>query len=136
MLSRSSNVSLPGANFDRSPEDRIGNWAIDSLSFNLYLPKSWVQTNPHSIATAVVAFRDVFAKDPRYAASIAAESRRCNKTSPTMVATRPLALARILGIDFGTRRVGAALSDPGRTIAFPLEIHERRGAGWRCAPLS
>ena len=44
-----------------------------------------------------------------------------------MVATRPLALARILGIDFGTRRVGAALSDPGRTMAFPLEIYERRG---------
>jgi putative holliday junction resolvase len=34
----------------------------------------------------------------------------------------------ILGIDFGTRRIGAAISDPGRTIAFPLEMHERRGA--------
>ncbi len=33
----------------------------------------------------------------------------------------------ILGLDFGTRRVGAAVSDTGRTIAFPLEIHERRG---------
>ncbi len=33
----------------------------------------------------------------------------------------------ILGLDFGTRRVGAAVSDPGRTMAFPLELHERRG---------
>lgn len=33
----------------------------------------------------------------------------------------------ILGIDFGLRRVGAAISDPGRTMAFPLEQHERRG---------
>jgi putative Holliday junction resolvase len=32
----------------------------------------------------------------------------------------------ILAIDFGTRRVGAAISDPARTMAFPLEIHERR----------
>ena len=36
-------------------------------------------------------------------------------------------MTRILGIDFGTRRVGAAVSDPGRSIAFPLEIYERRG---------
>jgi putative holliday junction resolvase len=36
-------------------------------------------------------------------------------------------VTRILGLDFGTRRIGAALSDPGRTIAFPLELHERRG---------
>jgi putative Holliday junction resolvase len=33
----------------------------------------------------------------------------------------------ILGIDFGTRRIGAAVSDPGRKIAFPLELYERRG---------
>jgi putative holliday junction resolvase len=36
-------------------------------------------------------------------------------------------MARILGLDFGTRRVGAALSDPGRTMAFPLEVYELRG---------
>src|SRR5262249_15975199 len=36
-------------------------------------------------------------------------------------------MARILGIDFGLRRVGAAVSDPGRTIAFPLEVYARRG---------
>ncbi len=36
-------------------------------------------------------------------------------------------MARILGLDYGTRRVGAALSDPGRTIAFPVEIYELRG---------
>jgi putative holliday junction resolvase len=36
-------------------------------------------------------------------------------------------MARILGLDFGTRRVGAAISDPGRTMAFPLEVYELRG---------
>lgn len=34
-------------------------------------------------------------------------------------------MPRILGLDFGTRRVGAALSDPRRMIATPLEVHER-----------
>jgi putative holliday junction resolvase len=38
-------------------------------------------------------------------------------------------MTRVLGLDFGTRRIGAALSDPGRTIAFPLELYERRGPG-------
>ena len=33
----------------------------------------------------------------------------------------------ILGLDFGTRRIGAAISDSGRTIAFPLEQYDRRG---------
>jgi putative Holliday junction resolvase len=36
-------------------------------------------------------------------------------------------MTRILGLDYGTRRVGAALSDPDRKISFPLELHERRG---------
>jgi putative holliday junction resolvase len=36
-------------------------------------------------------------------------------------------MARILGIDFGTRRVGIAVSDPGRSMAFPVEIHEPGG---------
>jgi len=35
-------------------------------------------------------------------------------------------MGRILGLDFGLKRVGAALSDPGRSIATPLETHERR----------
>ncbi len=35
-------------------------------------------------------------------------------------------MSRILGIDYGLRRVGAALSDPGRSIATPLEVYERR----------
>jgi putative Holliday junction resolvase len=38
-----------------------------------------------------------------------------------------LVMTRILAIDFGTRRVGAAICDPGRTIAFPLEVYGRRG---------
>jgi putative holliday junction resolvase len=36
------------------------------------------------------------------------------------------AQARILGLDFGTKRVGAAVSDPRRSIASPLEVYERR----------
>ena len=35
---------------------------------------------------------------------------------------------RVLGLDFGTRRVGAAVSDPRRLIATPLEVYERRDA--------
>ena len=35
-------------------------------------------------------------------------------------------MGRILGLDFGTRRVGAALSDPRGLIASPLEVYERR----------
>lgn len=41
---------------------------------------------------------------------------------------------RILGIDFGERRVGLALSDPTSTIATPLEtLHRRKG---RRAPIA
>ncbi len=29
---------------------------------------------------------------------------------------------RIIGVDFGTRRIGVAISDPGQSIASPLEI--------------
>jgi putative Holliday junction resolvase len=35
-------------------------------------------------------------------------------------------MTRILGIDFGTKRVGAALSDARRSIASPLEVYTRR----------
>ena len=35
-------------------------------------------------------------------------------------------MGRILGLDFGTKRVGAAVSDPRRSIATPLEVYERR----------
>jgi putative Holliday junction resolvase len=34
---------------------------------------------------------------------------------------------RVAGIDFGTVRIGIALSDPGRTIASPVENYTRRG---------
>ena len=34
-------------------------------------------------------------------------------------------MGRILGLDFGLRRVGGSISDPGRTIASPLEVYER-----------
>lgn len=32
---------------------------------------------------------------------------------------------RLLGLDFGTARIGAALSDTARTIATPLEVIDR-----------
>ncbi len=35
-------------------------------------------------------------------------------------------MGRILGLDFGLRRVGGAISDPGRMIASPLEVYQRR----------
>src|SRR3954447_13513663 len=35
-------------------------------------------------------------------------------------------MGRLLGLDFGTRRIGAAVSDPRRLIATPLEVHDRR----------
>jgi putative Holliday junction resolvase len=35
-------------------------------------------------------------------------------------------MPRILGLDFGTKRVGAAVSDPRGQIATPLEIYHRR----------
>ena len=34
---------------------------------------------------------------------------------------------RIAGIDYGTVRIGIAISDPGRTIASPYENYTRRG---------
>jgi putative pre-16S rRNA nuclease len=34
-------------------------------------------------------------------------------------------MGRILGLDFGLRRVGGAISDAGRTIASPLEVYVR-----------
>lgn len=35
-------------------------------------------------------------------------------------------MGRLLGLDFGTKRVGAALSDARRAIATPLEVYERK----------
>jgi putative Holliday junction resolvase len=34
---------------------------------------------------------------------------------------------RLLGVDYGTVRVGLAVSDPDRKIAFPLTTYARRG---------
>jgi putative Holliday junction resolvase len=38
------------------------------------------------------------------------------------------AAGRILGLDFGTVRVGLAVTDPDRKFSFPLEIYQRRSA--------
>lgn len=35
-------------------------------------------------------------------------------------------LGRLLGVDFGTVRIGLAISDPSQTIASPLEIYRPR----------
>ncbi|MGH2704707.1 MAG: Holliday junction resolvase RuvX, partial [Actinomycetota bacterium] len=37
--------------------------------------------------------------------------------------------ATVLAIDPGTKRIGIAVSDPDRKLAFPLEVIERK-AGW------
>ena len=34
---------------------------------------------------------------------------------------------RVIGIDYGTVRIGIAVSDPGQSIASPLEIWQSRG---------
>ena len=46
---------------------------------------------------------------------------------PRVISGRYL-MGRILGIDFGTKRVGLAVSDPRRQIATPLEVYQRRDA--------
>jgi len=43
-------------------------------------------------------------------------------------AHQPAQSGRVAGIDYGTVRVGIALSDPGRTIASPYENYTRRGS--------
>jgi putative Holliday junction resolvase len=35
---------------------------------------------------------------------------------------------RVVGVDFGTVRIGIAITDPSRTFASPLEQHTRSGA--------
>ena len=45
----------------------------------------------------------------------------------TRASAQPDAAGRIAGIDFGTVRIGIALSDPGRSIASPWENYTRRG---------
>jgi putative Holliday junction resolvase len=37
-------------------------------------------------------------------------------------------VSRLLGVDYGSVRVGLAVSDPDRKIAFPLTTYVRRGA--------
>ena len=44
------------------------------------------------------------------------------KVTPTPNTNMP----RTLGLDFGTKRIGAALSDPRGSIASPLGVYERR----------
>ena len=61
-----------------------------------------------------------------YGCSVAASHQEKSINLP-FVQTGDSSMTRILGIDFGTRRVGIALSDPGRTMAFPIEVHEPRG---------
>lgn len=36
---------------------------------------------------------------------------------------------RIMGVDYGTRRIGVAISDPSGTMAHPLETIPVRGDG-------
>ena len=39
-----------------------------------------------------------------------------------------MSATRLLGVDFGNVRVGLAVTDPDRKLAFPLATYERRGA--------
>ena len=40
--------------------------------------------------------------------------------------TEPPNRGRLAGIDFGTVRIGIAISDPGQTISSPIEVYTRR----------
>ena len=43
------------------------------------------------------------------------------------IAARALSPGRILALDFGTRRIGIAISDPDQSMAFPLDVITHRG---------
>ena len=44
-------------------------------------------------------------------------------------------MTRVLGLDFGTKRVGIAVSDPSRQVAHPLEVVTRSNAAARVVEL-
>ncbi len=55
------------------------------------------------------------------------------------MASPPLPPGRLLGIDYGARRVGLAISDPEARVAVPLEVVARkddRGAARRIAAVA
>ncbi len=47
--------------------------------------------------------------------------------SPNPEIPKSPSIGRVAGIDYGTVRIGIAISDPERTIASPLENYTRRG---------
>lgn len=51
-----------------------------------------------------------------------------NQPAPPPPSPRPSRPVRVLGIDFGTRRVGLAVGDLEFKLASPLEIYHRRNA--------
>ena len=57
------------------------------------------------------------------AASDGTKEQRC----PVTDTLHPAIPGRVAGIDYGTVRIGIALSDPQRTIASPYENYNRRG---------
>ncbi len=58
---------------------------------------------------------------------------RCMSPSPSLAER----MARVLGVDYGERRVGLAVSDPTGTIAQPLEtLTRRRGKRPPVAPIA
>ena len=69
-----------------------------------------------------------------------AESAGCHSTRPRPEAGCHLTRSRpktgcVLGIDYGSRRIGLAISDPDRVFAFPAGYLERRGGGQDLAAL-
>ena len=50
-------------------------------------------------------------------------------TRPTPPPASSAGSGRILALDYGRRRIGAAISDPRRILASPLEVYERRETG-------
>ncbi|MEX2185554.1 MAG: Holliday junction resolvase RuvX [Pirellulales bacterium] len=46
--------------------------------------------------------------------------------APSPQSPAPAVLGRVVAVDYGTVRVGLAISDPQRTLASPLSIYARR----------
>ena len=47
-----------------------------------------------------------------------------NEESPSPNSDSIPTAGRVIGVDFGTARIGIAISDPGQSIASPLEIRQ------------
>jgi hypothetical protein len=107
-----------------------------------YSPTSWAASPArmwpccrwNAGATRAVAHGSSSARPRRSTASIPGSARAATSRRRS---ARWASLARVLGIDYGERRIGLAISDPTATIAQPLPtLERRRGKRPPVAPLA